>query len=83
MAQKTMATYFKYLPKEVLNRKVKKEDFPFSQFLFWHSPIGEIDTEKHKNYIIERVLSRGLLRDFYFLLQLYTPEEITIAVKKS
>lgn len=39
--------------------------------------------EKRKNYIIERVLSRGLLSDFYFLLQLYTSEEIIIAVKKS
>lgn len=39
--------------------------------------------EKHKSYIIERVLSRGLLSDFYFLLQLYTPEDIVVAVKKS
>ena len=28
-------------------------------------------------------MSRGLLQDFYILLQLYTTEEITIAVKNS
>jgi hypothetical protein len=78
-----MSIYFQYLPKEVLTRKIKKGDFPFSQFLFWDTSIEKIEPEKHKNYIIERVLSRGLLQDFYFLLQLYTTEEITIAVKKS
>ncbi len=78
-----MSQYFKYLSEDVLTRKIKKGDFPFSQFLFWDTSIEKIDPEKHKNYIIERVLSRGLLQDFYFLLQLYTTEEITIAVKKS
>lgn len=78
-----MAMYFKFLPSEVLTRKIKRGDFPFSQLLFWDTSIEKIDPEKNKNYIIERVLGRGLLQDFYFLLQLYTTEEITIAVKKS
>jgi uncharacterized protein DUF6922 len=62
---------------------VDKKIFPFSQNLFWDTSVEKIDIEKHKIYIIERVLSHGLLADFYFLLQLYTSEEITIAVKKS
>ena len=78
-----MSTYFKLLPADILNKKVQKSDFPFSKFLFWDSPIENIDAEKHKNFIIERVMSRGLLQDFYFLLQLYTKEEITLAIKKS
>lgn len=78
-----MHFFFKYLPENVLSQKIDRGDFPFSQYLFWDTPIEKIDIEKHKNYIIERVLSRGLLADFYFLLQLYTTEEITIAVKKS
>jgi hypothetical protein len=78
-----MTMYFKFLPAEVLNRKIKRGDFPFSHLLFWDTSIEKIDPEKNKNFIIERVLGRGLLRDFYFLLQLYTTEEITVAVKKS
>jgi hypothetical protein len=75
--------FFKYLPENILLKKIDKSSFLFSQYLFWDTPIEKIDIEKHKNYIIERVLSRGLLTDFYFLLQLYTSEEITSAVKKS
>jgi hypothetical protein len=78
-----VTTYFKYLPESILSQKIEKGDFPFSQFLFWDAPIDKIDPEKNKNYIIERVLSRGFLQDFYFLLQLYSTEEITAAVKKS
>ena len=78
-----MTTFFKYLPEDVLKKKIEKGDFPFSQYLFWDTPLEKIDIIKHRNYIIERVLSRGLLQDFYYLLQIYTTEEITIAVKKS
>lgn len=78
-----MTNYFKYLPENVLTKKIEKGEFPFSQNLFWDAPLEKIDIIKHKNYIIERVLSRGLLQDFYYLLQIYTTEEIIIAVKKS
>jgi hypothetical protein len=78
-----MTTYFKYRPESILSQKIVKGDFPFSQFLFWDTPVDKIDAEKHKNYIIKRVLSRGLLQDFYFLLQLYSTPEITDAVKRS
>lgn len=78
-----MNTYFKFLPPDVLDRKVEKGEFPFSKFLFWDSPVENIDTELHKNYIIERVISRGLLKDFFFLLQIYSKDEIINALKKS
>ncbi len=78
-----MSFIFKFLPDSILSKKIVKGDFPFSQHLFWDYPIEKINPEKHKNFIIERVLSRGLLQDFYFLLQLYTSEEITAAIKSS
>lgn len=78
-----MTSFFKYLSENVLTKKVEEGEFPFSQYLFWDTPLEKIDLIKHKNYIIERVLSRGLLNDFYFLLQLYTTKEIVIAVKNS
>ena len=78
-----MDTYFKFLPEHIINQKIQRGDFPFSQFLFWDTPVENINTEQHKNYIIERVISRGLLPDFYFLLKLYTTQEIKQALKKS
>lgn len=78
-----MTFYFKYLPESVLTKKIEQGEFPFSQNLFWDTPVEKIDILKHKNYIIERVLSRGTLKDFYFLLQLYTTQEIIISVKNS
>lgn len=78
-----MFFFFKYLPENILSKKIEKRSFPFSQNLFWDTPIKKLDVEKHKNHIIERVLSRGLLADFYYLLQLYTAEEIIAAIKKS
>ena len=78
-----MNSYFKHLPESVLTKKIEPGAFPFSQYLFWDTPLEKIDIIKHKNYIIERVLSRGLLKDFYFLLQLYTKEEITKTVRNS
>jgi hypothetical protein len=78
-----MTSFFKYLPESVLTKKVEQGEFPFSQYLFWDTSLEKIDIIKHKNYIVERVLSRGTLKDFYFLLQLYTNEEITKAVKTS
>ena len=78
-----MRFFFKFLPEAILSKKLEKGEFPFSQYLFWDTPLEKIDMEKHKNYIIERVLSRGLLQDFYFLLQLYSTIEIITAVKRS
>jgi len=78
-----MSVFFKFLPEEVRTKKIEKGDFPFSPYLFWDTSVKKINTEKHKNFIIERVLTRGLLKDFYYLLQLYSTEEITSAIKKS
>ena len=78
-----MNKYFKFLPPDVRDKKFKKGDFPFSKYLFWDTEVDNIDTDLHKNYIIERVISRGLLAGFYFLLQLNTAEEISTALKKS
>ena len=76
-------TYFQHLPEEVLKTEVNRDHFPFSQQLFWGTPIDANDMEKHKNYIIERVIVRGLLADFYWLLKTDNRDEIATALKKS
>jgi hypothetical protein len=78
-----MSSYFKFIDTLSLDKKLETGEFPFSKYLFWDTPIELIDREKHKKSIIERVLTRGFLEDFYTLIKMYSPEEITDAVKKS
>jgi hypothetical protein len=78
-----MNTYFKFLNTAFLDEKIATEKFPFSKYLFWDSPIEMIDVNIHKTYIVERVLNKGFLSDFYLLLKTYTRSEIIAAIKKS
>ena len=57
--------------------------FPFSQNLFWDSEIDDIDFQKNKRYIIERVITRGKMADFQILLSIYSKEEIKNQLRKS
>ena len=53
-----------------------KIDKIFQQQLFWDTNIKTIDSRKHAAFIIERVLSRGLLVDWFALNRLYDAETI-------
>ena len=57
--------------------------FPFAQNLFWDANIEGIELQKHKRYIIERVLTRGRIEDFRKLLTLYSNDEIKTELRKS
>ncbi len=57
--------------------------FPFSQYLFWDAQVEDIDLQKNKRYVIERVMTRGKMEDFKMLLTLYSREEIKEELKKS
>lgn len=59
------------------------EAFPFSKNIFWDCDSADIDLQKNKRYVIERVLTRGQINDFKALLKLYTSEEIKSAILKS
>ena len=78
-----MFDYFKLINTELLDAKLASGEFPFRQNLFWDTPIEKIDVKKHKRYIVERVLTRGFLQDFYLLTKIYSTDEIKEAVKKS
>lgn len=78
-----MSIYFSFINTDLLDRKLQAKEFPFSQYLFWDTPVAMIDIKLHKKYIIERVLVKGFLSDFYMLLKLYTKDEIAEAVKNS
>jgi len=78
-----MNQYFNFLDTKKLDEKLIGGEFPFSKYLFWDTAIGNIDLQKNKRYIIERVVSRGFLQDFYMLTKLYSKEEIKEALRKS
>lgn len=57
--------------------------FPFSRELFWDYPQLNIDLEKNARFVIERVVTRGRLEDFYKILKIYSREKIVECLKKS
>jgi hypothetical protein len=78
-----MSQYFSFIDTGLLDKKISSGQFPFSNYLFWDTSLEMIDARLHKNYIIERVLSKGFLSDFYLLLKMYSRDEIVLAIKKS
>jgi hypothetical protein len=78
-----MSSFFNLIDTNILDRKMKKEAFPFSKYLFWDSEVGDVDVKQHKKHIIERVLTRGSLKDIYILFKLYSNDELITAIKSS
>jgi hypothetical protein len=78
-----MSSFFNLIDTEILDRKMETETFPFSKYLFWDSEVGDVDVKQHKKHIIERVLTRGFLKDVYILFNLYSKEELIAAIKSS
>jgi hypothetical protein len=78
-----MNSYFNFIDTAALDKKIQSGEFPFSQNLFWDTAVENIDLKKNQRYVIERVLTRGFLQDFYILLQLYTTKELKEAIIKS
>ena len=56
---------------------------PFSSNLFWDCNIDDIELQKNKRYVIERVLTRGQWKDFQTLLRIYPRNEIIASAKDS
>jgi hypothetical protein len=57
--------------------------FPFSKELFWDYPDLNIDLERNARFVVERVVTRGRLEDFYKLLKIYSKERIVDCLKRS
>jgi hypothetical protein len=48
----------------------------FSSYLFWDVDKTQLDIDRSKTYIIDRVLSHGMLSDWYIIKKLYGLETI-------
>ena len=78
-----MIDYFQYTDKKTLDQKIANGIFPFNKNLFWDADVENIDMQKHKRYITERVLTRGFTDDVYALIQIYSVNEIKESLRKS
>ena len=52
-----------------MNKTITPNDF--SNYLFWDTDKSQLDLDKQKRYVIERVLSHGMLSDWYLIKKLY------------
>jgi hypothetical protein len=49
--------------------------------LFWEYDLKDFDFEKMKNLVVERVIERGRINDWYAMLNLYGVNEVVHAIK--
>lgn len=75
--------WFSHIDKATIHKRIYEDRFPFPQNLMWDYPLENIDVKKHQRYIIERVMTRGKLEDFYIILTIYNTNEIIAALQKS
>ena len=62
--------------------KQKKNTIQLSKTLFWDTDITKIDYEKNARHIIERVLMRGMLSDWFTIKDYYGIERIKSEIIK-
>ncbi len=48
----------------------------FSKTLFWDTDLLQMDLQKSKFYIIERIVARGNYKDWKIMLSVYSKQEI-------
>ncbi|WP_211205259.1 DUF6922 domain-containing protein [Pseudothermotoga thermarum] len=53
------------------------------RYLFWDTDFESLNHQKHKRYIIERILELGDEKAYRWMFKTYKSEEIIEAVKKS
>ncbi|MDR0473690.1 MAG: hypothetical protein LBH43_08500 [Treponema sp.] len=57
----------------MLNRRKRNELIEkISPCVFWDADISKLDADKNKDYIIERVMTRGFEKDEYLLWKIYS-----------
>jgi hypothetical protein len=60
----------------------KKDTIRLRKSLFWDVPVNNLDLDKNKRLILERVFTRGNIDEFRSLNNYYSKEEIRETVKK-
>ena len=53
-----------------------------SRYIFWDVDFGAIDWEKHRRFVIQRVISKGSLEDWKKIIEFYGPEKVKKALTR-
>ena len=53
----------------------------FSEHLFWDTPVASVDVERHRKWLVKRVLEKGTKADWDRLLSLYGKAAVGDAVR--
>ncbi len=53
----------------------------FSKHLFWDTSVESVDVERHRKWLVKRVLEKGTKEDWDRLLSLYGKAEIAGAIR--
>ncbi len=64
------------MQQQSMNSQINTTIGNFSNYLFWDVDKTKLEPEKSKVYIIDRVLSHGMLSDWYLIKALYGKEAI-------
>ena len=59
-----------------LTQQVNYQILLLSKHLFWDTPLENINPERSKKFIIQRVLEYGLMKDWLLIVEWYGLEEI-------
>lgn len=65
-----------------MTKKSKKEIIPSEfEIYFWDVDFGALKQEKHRSFILERLLNYGSFSTFSWIFQTYTNEEVKQLLK--
>ena len=53
-----------------------KKDIKFSQNLFWDVDVNDLDMDKHREFIVERVLDYGFMSDWLVIKEYYSLDKL-------
>jgi len=77
-----LSLYLDYFISNVMEKKITADQF--SSYLFWDVYAKDIDFDKHKVYVVDRVLECGLWHDWLLIKNYYGLEilkEITLNLR--
>jgi hypothetical protein len=57
-------------------KPMDKEHIKFSQNLFWDVDENDLDMDKHKEFIVERVLDYGFINDWQIIKAYYSLDKL-------
>jgi len=60
---------------------VNHNEINFSEHLFWDVNANELDMDKHKEFIVSRVLDYGLMNDWQIIKEYYSLEQLANIAK--